>query len=187
MKILQYKELNMHKPISEPPIRNDKGQRDIKHQKNTKEDIFIYRLLMKISIFMVAGSTIPVNAWNFSLTKIFWIWVHIPIPSFTKNYNNVICYSIILGLKYLSMKITPTYIAWYKIMSNIYNYRHFYICTINNIIYIEFHRRNDVNLRYYCHANILYFMIKIFLRVKNVYTIEIAYMNENGVKSNIYK
>ena len=108
MRIVQYKDLNTHKSISELnwkiPLSNDQVQRYIKNQNITKENICIQIILMKISIVMVAGFAISVSARNYSLTKIIWIWVHIPIPSFTQNYNTVICYTIMIVLKDLSME-----------------------------------------------------------------------------------
>ena len=79
------------------------------------------------------------------------------------------------------------HIVWYEIIPNIYNYRKLYICTINNIKSDKFHRIKAVNQRHYRGANILYCIFERDLKGKNIYTIEISYVNDNDAKSNIYK
>ena len=72
--------------------------------------------------------------------------------------------------------------VWYEILLNLYNYKILYICKIN-IIIIKPHKImlpiEDITVTRKC----IHFMFTINTEVQNMYTIEIAYVNENDAKS----
>ena len=51
----------------------------------------------------------------------------------------------------------------------------------------KLHRRNSAKRRYYCDAKLSILNVKKNSMSKNMYTIQISYVNENDVKSKIYK